>query len=258
MSPLLQRAVTLLVVTVALALAGCGAQKRPHPDDDPWEGMNRKVFWLNDNLDSYGLEPVARGWNYIMPNVAQRGLSNFFDNLRLPIVLVNDILQAQPRLAAETVARFQCNTFLGGLGFYDLASDLGVPPHVQDTGLTFGRWGIEPGPYVMLPFFGPSNPRDTVGFAIDGLLAIYPFFINIPGITVGASAIDLINRRSRVLDQVNDAKQASIDYYSFIRNAYVQRRWKEVRGQAPPGGAEEEDLYNEENFEGYLEEGEQP
>jgi len=249
------RGAALLAVVAALALAGCSAQQRPHPDHDPLEGLNRKVFWLNDSLDQYGLEPLARGWDYVMPSFAQRGLSNFFDNLRLPIVLVNDILQAQPRLAAETIARFQCNTFLGGLGFYDLAEDLGVPPHIQDTGLTFGRWGIAPGPYLMLPFFGPSNPRDTVGLALDGLLAIYPFFITIPGITTAIGAIDIVNRRSRVLDQVQDAKQASLDYYAFIRNAYVQRRWKEVRRQTPASGAEEEDLYNEENVEDYLEEG---
>jgi phospholipid-binding lipoprotein MlaA len=253
MSPLMLRSAALLVLAAAAFLAGCGAQKRPHPDDDPWEGANRKVFWLNDHLDEYGLEPVARGWNFIMPNVVQRGLSNFFDNLRFPIVFVNDVLQAQPRLAAETLARFECNTFLGGLGFYDLASDLGVPPHVQDAGLTLGRWGIEPGPYIMLPFFGPSNPRDTIGFAIDSVLTLYPFFINIPGITVGVGAVDIINRRSRVLTQIEDAKQASIDYYSFIRNAYVQRRWKEVNGQKPAGGATEEDLYNEENYQDYIE-----
>jgi len=251
MNPVLFRVVTLLLVATLLMLTGCGAQKRPHPDEDPWESLNRKTFWLNDSLDQYALEPVARGWNYVMPDVAQRGLVNFFDNLRFPIVLVNDVLQGRPRLAVETIARFDCNTLLGGLGFYDLASQLSVPPHTQDAGLTLGRWGIEPGPYLMLPFFGPSNPRDTVGFAVDGLLALYPFFVNIPGITVGIAAVDVVNRRSRVLTQVEDAKQASLDYYTFIRNAYVQRRWKEVHGETPAGGAQEEELYNEENFEDY-------
>jgi len=249
---------TRLAPLLLALLAGCAAGQPPRPDHDPWEGMNRALFSFNDALDTYGLEPAARGWDYVVPRLVQRGLSNFFDNLRLPIVLTNDILQGQPRLAAETIGRFQCNTFLGGLGFYDLASDFGVPPHVQDTGLTFGRWGIAPGPFLMLPVFGPSNPRDTAGFAVDLMLNIYPFFVTIPGVTVGLSAIDVVNRRSRVLGQVDDAKQASIDYYSFIRNAYVQRRWMEVHGETPPSGAQEEDLYDAEIFEDQVEEGGDP
>jgi phospholipid-binding lipoprotein MlaA len=240
---------------LVLLLGGCAGTQPPRPDHDPIEGVNRKIFWFNDQLDIYVLEPVARVWDHAWPDPVQRGLSNFFDNLRFPLVLVNDILQARPRLALETIARFQCNTFLGGLGFVDLASDLGVPPHVQDTGLTLGRWGIAPGPYLVLPLLGPSNPRDTVGLIGDGLLAIYPFFVTIPGVTVGLGVIDVVNRRSRVISQIEDAKAASIDYYSFIRNAYGQRRWKEIRGQTP-SAEQQEELYNEEVFEDYLEEGE--
>ena len=221
----------------AVLLSACAGTQPPRPDDDPFEGFNRSMFWFNDQLDTYALEPVARGWDHLWPDPVQRGFNNFFDNLRFPIVLVNDVLQGRPRLAVETIARFQCNTFLGGLGFLDLASDLGVPPHIQDTGLTLGRWGIAPGPYLMLPVLGPSNPRDTTGLVADTGLAIYPFFIAIPGVTVAATAIDVVNRRSRVLSQVEEVKAASVDYYSFVRNAYVQRRWKLIHGQAVPTGA---------------------
>ncbi|MFN8643759.1 MAG: VacJ family lipoprotein [Candidatus Binatia bacterium] len=253
MTATLRRAAVLPLL--ALALFGCAGAQPPRPDHDPIEGVNRQIFWFNDQVDTWVLEPAARVWDHAWPDPVQRGLSNFFDNLRFPLVLVNDLLQARPRQAVETVARFQCNTFLGGLGFFDLASDLGVPPHVQDTGLTFGRWGIPPGPFLMLPLLGPSNPRDLVGLVGDALLAIYPYFVTVPGLTVGLGAIDIVNRRSRILGPVQDAKAASLDYYSFVRNAYVQRRWREIHGQ-PPTAEQQEELYNDEIYEDYLEEGE--
>ncbi len=240
-------------------LVGCATIDPPRPDDDPYEHLNRGIFSVNEMLDDYALEPVARGWDYVVPDVVQRGFVNFFNNLRLPIVLTNDILQGQPRLAAETIARFQANTFLGFLGFWDIADDLGgLPAHIQDTGLTLARAGIKPGPFLMMPVFGPSNLRDILGFGVDTMLNIYPFFVNIPFVTVGATAIDVVNRRARSLDQVEEARRASVDFYSFVRNAYVQRRYREVIGQQPAGGAQEEDLYDVEIFEGGLEEGGDP
>ncbi len=250
---LLRRGPVLVLAVIALCAAGCAGTQPPRPDHDPWERLNRPMFAFNDWLDRNALEPVARGWDHAWPDPVQRGFRNFFDNLRFPAVLVNDILQGEPRLAVETIARFQCNTFLGGLGFYDLASELGVPPHIQDTGLTLGRWGIAPGPYLVLPFFGPSNPRDFVGFAADTALDVYPYFITIPGITVGLAGVNVVNRRSLLLDPVTEAKAASLDYYAFVRNAYVQRRWREVHGLAVPPDAADEDLYNEELFEDYEE-----
>ncbi|HSQ00615.1 MAG TPA: VacJ family lipoprotein [Candidatus Dormibacteraeota bacterium] len=232
-------------------LSACAAKPRPFPLD----GVNRGVFWFNDQLDIYALEPVARGWDRLWPDPVQRGFNNFFDNLRFPIVLVNDILQARPHSAVETIARFQCNTFLGGLGFLDLASDLGVPPHIQDSGLTLGRWGIPAGPYLVLPLLGPSNPRDAVGLLADSLLTIYPYFIAVPGITVGATAVDVVNRRSRVLGQVADAKAASVDYYAFVRDAYTQRRWKLIHGETPASGEQQDELYDTETYDDYMEEG---
>jgi phospholipid-binding lipoprotein MlaA len=251
---MITRPARLVVLVLAAALGGCAGAQPPRPDNDPWERYNRAIFAFNDAVDTYGLEPAAKGWDWLVPDMAQRGLSNFFDNLRFPVVLVNDLLQARFHDAAATTARFQCNTFLGGLGFYDLAADFGVPAHVQDTGLTLGRWGIAPGPFFMLPLLGPSSPRDAGGLVADGMLAVYPYFVTIPGLTAGLGAIDILNRRARVLDQVRDVKAASLDYYTFVRNAYVQRRWKLIHGETPTA-AEQEELYNDEVFEGYLEEG---
>ena len=260
MSPRL--VVLTLSLLAAAALAGCSGRQPPKPDYDPWEPFNRKIFWFNDELDVYALEPVARGWDYVTPDPVQRGLSAFFNNLRFPIVFVNDILQAKPRKMAESLARFQINTFMGGLGFYDLAADLGLPLQDEDTGQTFGVWGISPGPYLVLPVFGPSNPRDTLGLAGDTLLGFYTYFVPVPYATIGASAINLVNERSRYLTAVQNAKEASLDYYTFVRNAYAQRRWKQVNDtlsvKATGTPLQEEDLYNEEIYEDYLEQGDQP
>jgi phospholipid-binding lipoprotein MlaA len=242
---------SLLAVPCLLLLTGCSYKPRPFP----LEGVNKKVFWFNDQLDIHALEPVARGWHHLWPDPVERGFNNFFDNLRFPIVIVNDILQGEPRWAYETVARFSANTILGGLGFVDIASERGIPPHIQDTGLTLGRWGVPPGDYIVLPFFGPSNVRDTFGFAGDLGLAIYPFFVTIPGITVAAAGIDVVNRRATYLDEVSAAKAASVDYYSFAKDAYMQRRAALVRGETPTDTRQQDELYDTEIYEDFIEEG---
>jgi phospholipid-binding lipoprotein MlaA len=247
-----------LLLLASILLSGCATIQPPQPDDDPYEHLNRNIFALNETLDQWGLEPVARAWNWMTPDVVQRGFVNFFNNLRLPIVLTNDLLQGQPRWAAETIGRFQANTILGFFGFWDIAADFGVPAHVQDTGLTLARAGIKPGPFLMAPVLGPTNLRDLLGFGVDTMLNIYPFFVNIPYVTITAGGIDIVNRRSRALDQVDEARRASVDFYSFVRNAYVQRRWREVVGEQPAGGAQAEDLYDVEIFEDQVEEGGDP
>lgn len=252
-SRLFALAVPLLAAAV---LSGCAGHKPPQPDYDPWEPLNRKVFWFNDQLDVYALEPTARGWDYIIPDPVQRAISRFFYNLLFPVVFTNNLLQGKPRGAAEALARFQINTFFGGLGFYDLAADFGLPVQIEDTAQTLGVWGFSPGPYLVLPVFGPSGVRDAIGLAGDVALGFYVYFVPVPYATIAASAINVINERSRFLDEVANAKEASLDYYTFVRNAYVQRRWK-LQNDAISGSTleEEDDLYNEEIYEGYLEEG---
>jgi len=250
-------AVSLLAV---VALSGCAGREPPHPDYDPWEGFNRGVFTFNDKLDEYGLEPVARGWDYVVPHPVQSCISRFFNNLRFPIILVNDILQGKPHAALEAIARFQVNTFFGGLGLFDIAADYGgLKPQDEDTGQTLGYWGISPGPYLVLPFLGPSNPRDVVGLGGDFALGFYTYFVPVPYVTIAASAINIVNERARFLDVVKNAKEASLDYYTFVRNAYVQRRWKAVNDTLGKTTSDQEDeLYNDEIYEDYLEEGNKP
>lgn len=247
------------VLLAAGLLSACAARQPPKPDYDPWEPFNRKIFWFNDTLDVYAIEPVARGWDYVVPDAVQRSLTHFFNNLRFPIVFVNDLLQGKPRPALEELARLQINTFIGGLGFFDVAAHFGLQPQDEDTGQTFGVWGIPPGPYLVLPVFGPSSPRDTLGLVGDTALGFYTYFVTVPGVTLGATAINIVNARSRVLSDVKNAKEASLDFYTFVRNAYVQRRWRLINDEiSKTGKEEEENLYNEELYENYLEEGDKP
>jgi phospholipid-binding lipoprotein MlaA len=248
------RLIYLALTLLAASLSACAGRQPPQPDYDPWEPFNRKIFSFNDKLDVYALEPVARGWDYVMPDRVERALSHFFNNLRFPIVFANDLLQGKPHAAAETWARFEINT-LGGLGFFDWAADLGLPPQDEDFGQTLGVWGIAPGPYLVLPFLGPSNPRDTVGLGADAAFTVYLYFIPIPWISVAATGINIINDRALFLDVVERAKEASLDYYVFVRNAYVQRRWKLINDTLTTTPDEEDNLYNEEIYENYLEEG---
>lgn len=230
-------------------LAGCAGKQPPQPDHDPWEPMNRKIFWFNEQADQYVLEPTARGWDYVVPDAVQRSLGHFFDNLGFPVVVVNCLLQAKWHDAAASVARFQMNTFMGGLGFYDLAADFGVAPLVEDTGQTLGVWGFAPGPYLVLPFFGPSGVRDFFGLVGDFGLGFYTYFVPVPFATIGLTGIDIINDRARLLEQVTSAREASLDFYTAVRNAYVQRRWKLIHDGAPPRSGDEEELYDAELFE---------
>ena len=130
---------------------------------DPWEPMNRGLFWVNDGLDRYAIEPVSKAWDFVLPDFAQRSLRNAFENLRFPIVFFNDLFQGKPKQAGQDLARFVLNSTVGIGGLLDPASTIGLKQRNEDFGQTLGYWGVPPGPYLMLPFFGPSSVRDGVG-----------------------------------------------------------------------------------------------
>src|SRR5215470_10470772 len=140
-------------------LGGCAAENF-RPDYDPLEPVNRKIFWFNDQVDNYVLEPVATGWDWAIPHVVQRSISNFFANVRFPIDLINNLLQGKLKNSASEVGRFAVNTTVGVLGFFDPATGWGMEAHQEDFGQTLGVWGVPPGAYLVLPIVGPSNPRD--------------------------------------------------------------------------------------------------
>jgi phospholipid-binding lipoprotein MlaA len=218
-------------------------QHMPARDFDPWEPLNRKVFWFNDHLDMYLIEPAAKGWDFVTPKRVQTSLSNFFANLRFPIDTVNNLLQGKVQYAATDVGRFVVNTTVGAAGFFDPAKSFGLLPHPEDFGQTLGVWGLRSGPYLVLPILGPSTLRDGAGILVDYPISITPFFVDWYYL-FAARTVELVNFRASVLDAVHQAKEASLDYYSFVRNAYLQRRASAVHDQAPMSMERAEDLYH--------------
>jgi len=240
-----QRMAAILALVLAASTGVAGAGDRDPSAGDPWEPMNRGIFWFNDRLDVYLLEPVARGWRWIAPEPVRRGVRNFFDNVRFPIVFLNEMLQAKPADALRTAGRFTLNTTLGLGGFLDPASEFGLEATREDFGQTLGVWGVPAGPYLVLPFLGPSTLRDTGGLAVDAATAIYPWFADWLYL-IGPRTLEAVNTRAQFLDEVAEAKAASLDYYAAVRNAYQQRRQADIEDRtddAEGKGGPDEELY---------------
>ncbi len=235
----------LRLLLLAVVLGGCAAQRPVSVSElerDPWEGFNRAMFRFNDAVDTSVLEPTARGWDTVAPDRVQRSVSNFFWNLRFPVFFVNDVLQAKPLHASQDLARFFFNTTVGVLGFFDPAASWGLERRQEDFGQTLAVWGVPPGPYLVLPLLGPSNPRDTIGLAVDSALGVTPWFVD-RWILGAARVADVVNERSLVLEEVENLKRTAFDYYSAVRNGWAQRRRDLIRDGAEPEPAETEDLY---------------
>jgi len=240
----------LIVAAVLVCVcAGCGARSHTVPSDtsppsdgDPLESFNRKIFWFNDKVDTYVLVPVAKGWDKIMPTRVKGSIGNFFLNLRFPIVAGNDLLQGKLKSTAEDLGRFAVNTTVGVLGFFDPATGWGLEQHYEDFGQTLGYWGLPPGPYLVLPFLGPSSPRDTVGFIGDSFSRVYPFFIDFIYVVAG-DALNIVNGRAVSLKEVEQIKEASLDYYVAVRNAWVQHRDQLVHDRGGMSEQQKQELY---------------
>jgi len=190
---------------------------------DPWQSINRPIFGFNDALDRYALEPVAKGYRFAVPGFARTGVTNFFANAWFPVVFTNCVLQAKPLEATQSFTRFFINTTIGVGGLFDVATHVNVPSPNEDFGQTLGYWGVSTGPYLVLPLFGPSNVRDTAGRFVDSANRVWPYFV--PWwVSSGAGILETVNTRSRYLEEVNDLRESSVDYYAAVRDAYMQRR----------------------------------
>jgi len=246
-------AVVTLAALSGLGLGGCVASHGPDAEPaaiteqekvDPWEGTNRKVFAFNEALDIHALEPVAREWDKIIPNQVQEWLTNFRSNLHYPIVFINDLFQAKAKAAAVETGRFLVNTTLGFGGLFDPATSWGLPRREQDFGLTLGHWGVDSGRFLVIPLLGPSTLRDLSGGVVDAGLGVASLGPITAGwyITAPLRAVQVINTRAAYLDIVAENRRAALDYYSFVRDAYLQHRESLLtEGGAPaPSG---NDLY---------------
>lgn len=221
----------------ALLLGGCattGTDPR-----DPWESYNRQMTRFNETLDEKLLQPVAKGYVTALPGVVRTGVNNFFGNLSDVWSTVNNLLQLKPRETAESLARVGINTTVGLLGVIDVASELDLPRHREDFGQTLGHWGVGPGPYLVLPLLGPSTLRDTAALPVDWQGDL----VNAAQAKYQASlsALRVVDKRASLLMATGMLETAALDKYSFIRDAYLQRR----RGAQPaPARSEPEERYD--------------
>ena len=202
--------------------------------NDPLEPMNRGFFQLNRALDTWFLKPLAIMYREFLPPPFQRGIHNFLNNLRTPVVLANDLLQGEMDRAGTTFARFLVNTTLGVGGLGDPATELGWEDHDEDFGQTLAVWGIPEGPYLMLPVIGPSNPRDGVGLAVDTFVldpvAWWVRADNSDRAWIGytRAAITGVDKRARIYEELEELEKTSLDLYASIRSLYRQHRRSEI------------------------------
>jgi phospholipid-binding lipoprotein MlaA len=190
---------------------------------DPWEPFNRVMFNFNRQVDRYVLKPVAKVWNFVVPDLAQQSLANAFDNIAMPHRLVNSILQLKFEGAGRELARFFINISMGVGGFFDAASDLGIARSDEDTGQTLGHYGVGPGPFLILPFLPPLTVRDGFGFAADAAMQPIGYYAPFAA-SVGMRGGQIVNDRSLNLELFEEFEQATFDLYAATRNAFLQRR----------------------------------
>ncbi|MGJ8514378.1 MlaA family lipoprotein [Carnimonas bestiolae] len=212
----------------AVALSGCaGMYTKDGQPNDPWEGFNRGVFAFNDTIDHYALRPVAQGYDTVTPEPVQDGVRNFFGNLGDVRATVNGVLQGNPLIVGTSLSRVLLNTTLGLGGILDPASRLGIDKRQEDFGKTFAAWGFKSGPFLMLPLIGPSTVRDTIGLPGDWYSDAVTYIDNSYA-RWGLRAVDLMQVRSDLLDQEKLIQNG--DRYTFIRDAWMQRRQFEIDG----------------------------
>ena len=225
--PTAMRLLRLAVLGAILAsLAGCASMFGPNPRD-PLEPFNRKMMEFNENVDAVVLKPTATAYRSTVPPSVRTGVANFFGNLQDAWSAVNSVLQLRLQDAGESWARFQINSTWGFFGIYDAASHLNIDKHKEDFGQTLGRWGVPPGPFIMLPLFGPSTIRDTAAMGVD-LYGDIVWHLPRGDERTGLSALRIVDRRSNLLRAGDVLDQASLDKYAFTRDAYLQRRRAEV------------------------------
>jgi phospholipid-binding lipoprotein MlaA len=208
-----------LLLLVAVFAGGCASSNTP---GDPLEGLNRVIFGFNEGIDNAVLRPVASGYKAVVPEPARDCVGNVFSNINDLFVGVNSLLQGKVGDAVSDVCRVVVNSTVGLLGCFDVASKIGLEKHNRDFGQTFGKWGVASGAYLVLPLLGPSSLRDGVGVLIYSSLD--PVWADhVPTRNV-AYTLRAINRRSELLDATNVLEEAALDKYSFVRDAYLQRR----------------------------------
>lgn len=232
----------VLPVVAALAaaatLSGCaiGPDKR-----DPMENWNRAVFTFNDKVDTYALKPIATGYRDWTPSFVQTGVNNFFGNLQDLWTGGNNLLQGKGADGLSDLGRFTLNSTFGVLGLFDVATEAGLRKHKEDFGQTLGRWGVQSGPYMVLPLLGPSTLRDTAGLPLDFAADPWTYKEPVHVRNIGAG-VRVIDQRAALLDASSLLEDAALDRYEFVRDGFLQRRQSQVYDGDVPETKEQENV----------------
>lgn len=246
-----------LVLVLALGLGACATTGGDQPNTapgasapakpvvgdphDPLETFNRTVYAFNDDFDRAIVKPTAESYLRVVPAPIRRGIGNFFGNLFEPTVIVNDVLQGKIGQAAADSGRFLINSTLGLLGIFDVAGHMGLEKHNEDFGQTLGKWGFGHGPYLVLPFLGPSSVRDGLGLIPYYVYTNPTTAVDDSGVRWGATMVEAVDTRADLLGASRVLEQATTDPYVFLREAYLQKRRSLVYDGSPPREKFEED-----------------
>lgn len=225
-------AATLLVSGCATPPPSTDAAAVAAYEQDPYEPFNRAMLDFNLALDKAVIRPAAWVYKEGIPAPLQVNIYNFLENLRSPVILANDVFQGEWDRAGNTLLRFAMNSTIGLLGINDFAGEVGIEKHKEDFGQTLAVWDVEAGPYLVLPIFGPSNPRDTVGLVVDILIDPMTWYGQNYGIYLAATAA--VDRRARQFDELDELEENALDFYSTVKSAYGQLRENQIRNGATP------------------------
>jgi phospholipid-binding lipoprotein MlaA len=227
-------------IIVTMALTACATTSKEYGQSDPWQGWNKGTQSFNDGFDDNILKPLATGYLHVTNTAIDDGVTNFFSNINDIGVTINDILQFKLLQGAKDSLRFVINTTAGVGGIFDWASKIDLPKHDEDFGQTLGFWGIPSGPYLVLPFFGPSSPRDTIGLIGDALMdpityvSIFGGWAG-SGAAAGTSILDTTDYRAGLLSKEKIVAEATdSDRYDFIKSTYIQHREYLIFDGNPP------------------------
>jgi phospholipid-binding lipoprotein MlaA len=233
------RTLRLAALGLVVALAqGCATGPNANPAD-PLEPFNRTVYEFNDGLDRAIFKPVATAYKDVTPSPVRTGVNNFFNNMTDVWSVVNNALQLKPKETLETGMRVVFNSIFGFAGVLDIGTEMRLPRNKQDFGQTLGHWGVESGAYVVLPFFGPSSVRDSVGTVVDSSVDIVSNVNNVPARN-SLIGLRVVDKRAQFLGVTDFVEQAALDPYSFTRDLYLQRRANSI-GQ---GSTQKEERYD--------------
>lgn len=240
----------LILPFLTLLLAACTGQGAHTPQDpyDPFEKTNRAIFAFNQKADKVAIRPVLKGYRAVVPKPARQGLRNFLRNLRGPMIFANQLLQGDIEGAGDTLTRAVVNSTIGVGGLIDVAAKEGIEYEVEGFGQTLGVWGVEHGPYIVVPLIGPSSLRDYSGYLVDiyfDPLSMYWRNVDERWLTWARVGATYLDTREKIMDGVKSLQDSSVDPYAATRSAYYQLRAAQVKDEDPADEMEIPDFEDE-------------